>query len=96
MSVIFWGLYAFTPAPQKNRSKFQPPDPSAETVKPTEREVVVYEYDEEYIEKKYEVLNLRVIHRRRRTGFEESKEFPVRINDLIAGRYQVGSLCLHA
>lgn len=28
--------------------------------------------------------------RRRRTGFEDSKEFPIRRNDLIAGRYQVG------
>ncbi len=32
---------------------------------------------------------LKVIHRRRRTGFEETKDFPIRINDLIAGRYQV-------
>jgi hypothetical protein len=30
-----------------------------------------------------------VIHRKHRTGFEESKDFPIRINDLIAGRYQV-------
>lgn len=29
-----------------------------------------------------------MIHRRRRTGFEDSKEFPIRRNDLIAGRYQ--------
>ncbi len=27
--------------------------------------------------------------RRNRTGFEETKDFPIRINDLIAGRYQV-------
>jgi hypothetical protein len=36
------------------------------------------------------MFDLRVIHRRRRTGFEDSKEFPIRKNDLIAGRYQVG------
>jgi len=38
---------------------------------------------------RYEMFDLRVIHRRRRTGFEDSKEFPIRKNDLIAGRYQV-------
>eukprot|EP00884_Botryococcus_braunii_P011930 jgi/Botrbrau1/20738/Bobra.0058s0066.1 len=50
---------------------------------------IVYEYDPAYIERKYEILNLKVIHRRRRTGFEETKDFPIRVNDLIAGRYQV-------
>ncbi len=29
------------------------------------------------------------IHRRGRTGFEETKDFPIRMHDLIAGRYQV-------
>lgn len=38
---------------------------------------------------RYEIMFLKVIHRRRRTGFEETKDFPIRINDLIAGRYQV-------
>lgn len=38
------------------------------------------------------MFELRIIHRRRRTGFEDSKEFPIRKNDLIAGRYQVGGL----
>lgn len=38
---------------------------------------------------RYEVFDLRVIHRRRRTGFEDSKELQLRRNDLIAGRYQV-------
>ena len=37
---------------------------------------------------RYEVLTLKVIHRRRRTGFEETKDFPIRVSDLIAGRYQ--------
>lgn len=50
---------------------------------------IVYEYDPAYIERRYEILNLKVIHRRRRTGFEETKDFPIRVNDLIAGRYQV-------
>ena len=39
---------------------------------------------------RYEILMLKVIHRRRRTGFEETKDFPIRVSDLIAGRYQVG------
>ncbi|GFR50340.1 hypothetical protein Agub_g12549 [Astrephomene gubernaculifera] len=50
---------------------------------------VLYEYEPDYIDKKYEVFELRVIHRRHRTGFEETKDFPIRLNDLIAGRYQV-------
>eukprot|EP00195_Chlamydomonas_chlamydogama_P014734 CAMPEP_0202902904 /NCGR_PEP_ID=MMETSP1392-20130828/18762_1 /ASSEMBLY_ACC=CAM_ASM_000868 /TAXON_ID=225041 /ORGANISM="Chlamydomonas chlamydogama, Strain SAG 11-48b" /LENGTH=1064 /DNA_ID=CAMNT_0049589765 /DNA_START=132 /DNA_END=3326 /DNA_ORIENTATION=- len=54
-----------------------------------ENGVLLYEYDAEYIEKKYEVFSLKVIHRRHRTGFEETKDFPIRMNDLIAGRYQV-------
>ena len=41
------------------------------------------------MDRQYEVMTLRIIHRRRCTGFEESKDFPVRHNDVIAGRYQV-------
>ena len=47
------------------------------------------EYDSDAVEREYEVMTLRIVHRRRCTGFEESKDFPVRANDLIAGRYQV-------
>ncbi|GBF94468.1 hypothetical protein Rsub_07002 [Raphidocelis subcapitata] len=50
---------------------------------------LLYEYDPSFIEARYEVFDLRVVHRRRRTGFEDSKEFPIRRNDLVAGRYQV-------
>ena len=46
------------------------------------------EYDSDAVEREYEVMTLRIVHRRRCTGFEESKDFPVRNNDLIAGRYQ--------
>ena len=52
-------------------------------------EGLVYQWDEDWVERRYEVMHLRVIHRRRRTGFEETKDFPIRINELIAGRYQV-------
>jgi hypothetical protein len=41
-----------------------------------------------------QILELKVIHRKHRTGFEESKDFPIRINDLIAGRYHVRTWAL--
>eukprot|EP01128_Nolandella_sp_AFSM9_P004536 TRINITY_DN2048_c0_g1_i1.p1 TRINITY_DN2048_c0_g1~~TRINITY_DN2048_c0_g1_i1.p1 ORF type:complete len:896 (-),score=188.53 TRINITY_DN2048_c0_g1_i1:165-2720(-) len=34
-------------------------------------------------------LNLKVIHRPKHTGFEDSRDFPVRMHDIIAGRYEV-------
>ena len=37
----------------------------------------------------YDCFNIRVIVDRERTGFEESKDFRIVINSLIAGRYQV-------
>lgn len=40
-------------------------------------------------EDEYEVFNLRIIHRKNRTGFEENKEFPIMLNSVIAGRYYV-------
>lgn len=39
---------------------------------------------------KYEVLHLKVVHRRHCTGFEQERELALHIDDLIAGRYQVG------
>ena len=39
--------------------------------------------------RKYEVLNLKIVHRRHCTGFEQNRELPLHIDDLIAGRYQV-------
>ena len=38
-----------------------------------ENGVLMYEYDPVFIERKYEVFDLRVIHRSHRTGFEETK-----------------------
>ncbi|KAJ6768149.1 DUAL SPECIFICITY PROTEIN KINASE [Salix koriyanagi] len=40
-------------------------------------------------EDEYEVFNLRVIHRKNRTGFEEHKDLPIVLNTVIAGRYYV-------
>eukprot|EP00434_Breviolum_minutum_P001259 symbB.v1.2.001104.t1/scaffold59.1/size365495/8 len=37
----------------------------------------------------YDSFNLRIIHERDRTGFEETKDFPIRLNSIVAGRYQV-------
>ena len=60
----------------------------------TESSAVIYDYDPDHVERKYELLSLKVIHRRRRTGFEETKDFPIRVNDLVAGRYQVRATLL--
>ncbi len=37
----------------------------------------------------YDCFNMRVIYDRERTGFEETKDFPIVINSIIAGRYQI-------
>ncbi|KAJ7555067.1 hypothetical protein O6H91_05G021000 [Diphasiastrum complanatum] len=37
----------------------------------------------------FEIFDLRIIHRKNRTGFEEEKDFPVVINSVIAGRYHI-------
>ncbi|XP_047316004.1 probable serine/threonine-protein kinase clkA [Impatiens glandulifera] len=40
-------------------------------------------------EEEFETFNLRVVHRKDRTGFEEDKNFQVVLNSVIAGRYHV-------
>ncbi|WCJ19885.1 Protein kinase superfamily protein [Euphorbia peplus] len=40
-------------------------------------------------EDEYEVFNLRIIHRKNRTGFEENKDLPIVLNTVLAGRYYV-------
>ncbi|GMI80876.1 plant-specific dual-specificity tyrosine phosphorylation-regulated kinase 3 [Hibiscus trionum] len=40
-------------------------------------------------EDEYEVFDLRIIHRKNRTGFEENKDLPIVLNSIIAGRYYV-------
>ena len=35
----------------------------------------------------YDCYNLRVVFDREKTGFEETKDFPIVINTIIAGRY---------
>ncbi|GAB4827601.1 hypothetical protein Ancab_034484 [Ancistrocladus abbreviatus] len=43
----------------------------------------------ETTEDEYEVFNLRIIHRKNRTGFEETKDLPIVLNTIIAGRYYI-------
>ncbi|XP_026402852.1 uncharacterized protein LOC113298348 isoform X1 [Papaver somniferum] len=40
-------------------------------------------------EEEFETFNLKVVHRKNRTGFEEDKNFHVVLNSVIAGRYHV-------
>ncbi|KAJ9546153.1 hypothetical protein OSB04_025860 [Centaurea solstitialis] len=40
-------------------------------------------------EEDYETFNLKIVHRKNRTGFEEDKNFHVVLNSVIAGRYHV-------
>ena len=37
----------------------------------------------------YDSFDLRVIFERNRTGFEETKDYPIEINGIIAGQYQI-------
>jgi len=37
----------------------------------------------------YDCYNLRVVFDREKTGFEETKDFPIVIGSIIGGRYQV-------
>ncbi|KAL2539663.1 Protein kinase superfamily protein [Abeliophyllum distichum] len=40
-------------------------------------------------EEEFETFNLKIVHRKNRTGFEEDKNFTVVLNSVIAGRYHV-------
>ncbi|CAH2053447.1 unnamed protein product [Thlaspi arvense] len=40
-------------------------------------------------EQDFETFNLKIVHRKNRTGFEEDKNFHVVLNSVIAGRYHV-------
>ncbi|PIA32265.1 hypothetical protein AQUCO_04500097v1 [Aquilegia coerulea] len=40
-------------------------------------------------EDEYEVFNLRIIHRKNKTGFEENKDLPIVLNTILAGRYYI-------
>ncbi|KAJ8748615.1 hypothetical protein K2173_007605 [Erythroxylum novogranatense] len=40
-------------------------------------------------EEEFETFNLKIVHRKNKTGFEEDKNFHVVLNSIIAGRYHV-------
>ncbi|CAK8579798.1 unnamed protein product [Lathyrus sativus] len=40
-------------------------------------------------EEEFETFDLKIVHRKNRTGFEEDKNFHVALNSIIAGRYHV-------
>jgi len=40
-------------------------------------------------QEKLEFFNLKVIYKPNHTGFEESRDFPIKQNDIIAGRYEI-------
>ena len=46
-------------------------------------------YPAEFEKTVYDCYNLKVVFDREKTGFEETKDFPIIINSIIAGRYQV-------
>lgn len=46
-------------------------------------------YPAEFDKVVYDCYNLKVVFDREKTGFEETKDFPIIINSIIAGRYQV-------
>ncbi|KAL5710212.1 hypothetical protein ACHQM5_020803 [Ranunculus cassubicifolius] len=51
----------------------------------TPSELQMYESRED----EYEVFNLRIVHRKNRTGFEANKDLPIVLNTTLAGRYYV-------
>ena len=45
--------------------------------------------DEDDPDETFVTFNLPIVHRLHRTGFEEEKDFPVRMGDVVAGRYEL-------
>jgi hypothetical protein len=44
-------------------------------------------YPAEFDKVIYDCYNLRVVFDREKTGFEETKDFPIVVNSIVAGRY---------
>ncbi|KAE9596199.1 hypothetical protein Lal_00048798 [Lupinus albus] len=64
--------------------EYQDPETAEAGEDSTDHELLKYFHDDEY-----EVFDLRIIHRKNRTGFEENKELPILLNTIIAGRYYI-------
>ncbi|KAG2326319.1 hypothetical protein Bca52824_009047 [Brassica carinata] len=59
---------------------------TGDQVNVTDEEVnVVHDLEED----EYEVFDLRIIHWKNRTGFEENKDLPIVLNSVIGGRYYI-------
>ena len=52
----------------------------------------LYDYNDKCIESKYEEITLKIIRRRGVTGLEPTRELALKVDDLIAGRYQIVDL----
>uniref|UniRef100_A0A804Q3Q2 Protein kinase domain-containing protein n=1 Tax=Zea mays TaxID=4577 RepID=A0A804Q3Q2_MAIZE len=46
-------------------------------------------YGVEDFKQEYEVFDLKIFHRKSRTGFEENKEFAIVMDSVVAGRYRI-------
>ncbi|GMH36499.1 hypothetical protein BSKO_04367 [Bryopsis sp. KO-2023] len=51
-----------------------------------------YSYSEDYVNSRYDIIDLKIYHKRGTTGFETSKELHMEQGDVVAGRYQVQSV----
>ncbi|CAO2817061.1 unnamed protein product [Amaranthus hypochondriacus] len=67
------------------KSSREPSSAVNEQENTTPKEIPYWETNED----EYEVFNLRIVHRKNRTGFEESKEFPIVMHTVVAGRYYI-------
>ncbi|KAH7434993.1 hypothetical protein KP509_06G044100 [Ceratopteris richardii] len=68
-----------------NGSSVSEPEMEEVETSPRPEELQVGPTDED----DYEIFNLRIIHRRNRTGFEEEKHFQVELESVVAGRYLI-------
>ncbi|KAK6227790.1 Protein kinase domain - like 10 [Theobroma cacao] len=68
----------------EDNGELSEPKAAADGEDNTGDELLMYSNEEEY-----EVFNLRIVHRKNRTGFEENKDLPIVLNTVIAGRYYV-------
>lgn len=48
-----------------------------------------YTFSQSYIDETYDRIDLKIYHKRGKTGFESNKDLYVEMGDIIAGRYQV-------
>ncbi|KAK1415498.1 hypothetical protein QVD17_31280 [Tagetes erecta] len=64
---------------ESDAAKVNEGDPDA-----TNNELLIYANEDDY-----EVFELRIIHRKNRTGFEENKDLPIVLNAMIGSRYCV-------